>query len=125
MKGAASNPFTERARDWLKERRDTLVKTEGARVRERIVDQHQELKSMLADTEIFGLDILRMQAQAYERAANAGGKMESAARVVKREEKVRKGWREWPYEGEMWADELGYYRVDAVPECPASMSKGK
>lgn len=122
MKNAAANPFTERARDWLNARKDTLVRKEGARVRARIAAQEGELGEDLGNAEVFGLDILRMKTQLYEQAATIG-KMPDAARTIARNERARKGWREWPYEGEVWADELGYYRVEAVPECPASMRK--
>lgn len=124
MKAVSANPFTEAARDWVTARRDELVKTEGERIGGRIAEQEAQIGAMLADTEIFSLDILRMKTQLYEQAA-AAGKMPDAARTVKREERVRKGWREWPFEGEIWADELGYYRVDAVPECPAGMRRGE
>ena len=125
MKGGASaNPFTERARDWLQARRDAIVKEEGERLRDRIAGQAQDLSGMVTDADIFSLDVLRMQSQLYEQAA-IRGKMEAAARTVKREDKPRKGWREWPYEGEDWADELGYYRIEATPECPVSMQRGK
>lgn len=122
MKGAAANPFTERAQEWLNARRDALVKKEGGRVLERIRAQEAELGADLGNAEIFGLDILRMKTQLYEQAATIG-KMPNAARTVSRKERVRKGWREWPFEGEIWADELGYYRVETMPECPASMRK--
>jgi tetratricopeptide (TPR) repeat protein len=122
MQNAAANPFTERARSWIEARRDELVRTEGARVKARIGDQEAQIGQMLADTEIFALDILRMKTQLFEQAASIG-KMPEAERNLGRKERLRKGWREWPYEGEIWADELGYYRVEAVPECPASMRK--
>ncbi|MFZ5477184.1 MAG: tetratricopeptide repeat protein [Myxococcota bacterium] len=122
MKGAAANPFTEKAKEWVQARMDELVKDEGSRIRERIAAQEEQVGQMLADTEIFGLDILRMKTQLFEQAANIG-KMPTAERNVKREDRLRKGWREWPFEGEIWADELGYYRVTAEPECPASMRK--
>ena len=119
---ASGNPFTERAQQWLEARRDALKKAEGARILARLSVQQQDLEVKLADAEIFGLDILRMQGQLYEQAA-ATGKMPNAVRKAKRQERPRKGYREWPYEGEAWADELGYYRVDATPECPASMRR--
>lgn len=122
MKAVAANPFTERAYEWLEARRDALVEKEGSRVRDRIAAEQDELGTDLSNSEIFGLDILRMKAQLYEQAATIG-KMPDAARTVGRRDRARKGWREWPFEGELWADELGYYRVDAVPECPASMRK--
>lgn len=124
LKNVAANPFSETARRWVTERRDELVDAEGARIGARIAAQEAEIGTMLADTEIFGLDILRMKSLLYQQAA-AIGAMPDAARVVKREERVRKGWREWPFEGEIWADELGYYRVDAAPECPAGLSRGQ
>lgn len=120
MKNASANPFTEKARDWVKARKDKLIHDEGARIKAKIASQEAELNTMLADTEIFTLDILRMKTMLYEQAARIG-KMEEAARTVERKERLRKGWREWPFEGEIWADELGYYRVNVTPECPASM----
>jgi hypothetical protein len=119
---ASGNPFTERAQQWLEARRDALVKVEGARILARLSAQQQDLEMKLSDAEIFGLDILRMQGQLYEQAA-ATGKMPNAVRKAQRQERTRKGFREWPYEGEAWADELGYYRIDATPECPASMRR--
>jgi hypothetical protein len=75
---------------------------------------------MLTNSEMFILDILRMKQQMFEQAALTGKELE-AAKAVKRTERIRKGWQEWPFEGEFWADELGYYKVDVVPSCPASM----
>ena len=123
MKNASANPFTERAHDWLQARRDALVKAEGARVLARVAAQQQDIHGKLGDAEIFGLDILRMQTQLYEMAAASGGKLPNAARVVKRDERTRRGWQEWPYEGEAWADELGYYKVVATPECPLNLRR--
>lgn len=120
MKNASANPFTEKARDWVEARRDALIRAEGKRIQTRIADQEAQLGQMLADSEIFVLDILRMKTKLYEQAANRG-ELEEAARTVQRNERVRKGWREWPFEGEIWADELGYYRASIIPECPASL----
>lgn len=123
MKNVAANPFTEAAQEWVTLRKNQLIRAEGKRIRDRIAEQEAQIGTMLADTEIFTLDILRMKTMLYEQAANTGMSLD-AARTVKREERLRKGWREWPFEGEIWADELGYYRVEAAPECPAGMRKG-
>lgn len=120
MKAVAANPFTERARRWLKERRQALVEAEGQRIKDRFSAQSDEIGNMLGDAEIFTLDILRMKAQLYEMAAKTG-EMPDAAKTVQRKERLKKGYREWPFEGEIWADELGYYRVNVIPQCPASM----
>lgn len=120
MKAVSANPFADQARGWLKARRDAVVESEGARIRDRFGYQEDELADMLANSEIFILDILRMKTQLYEQSA-AAGKLLEAAKTVKRTERVRKGWQEWPFEDEFWVDELGYYKVDVIPECPASM----
>lgn len=120
MKAVAANPFSERARAWLGSRKQALVEGEGGRVKARFAQQATELAEMLANADIFVLDILRMKTQLYEQSA-AQGKLLEAAKTVQRKERVRKGWQEWPFEGEFWLDEVGYYRVDIVPECPASM----
>ncbi|GDX82138.1 hypothetical protein LBMAG42_39490 [Deltaproteobacteria bacterium] len=120
MKKVAANPFSDAAKAWLTQRHDDVVKAEGGRVKERFAGQEEQLGEMLANSEIFVLDILRMKQQMFEQAAITGKELE-AARNVKRTERIRKGYQEWPFEGEFWADELGYYKVDVVPECPASM----
>ena len=120
MKAIASNPFSDSARTWLEERRATVIEAEGKRVKERFSAQESELQGMLTNSEMFILDILRMKQQMFEQAALTGKELE-AAKAVKRTERIRKGGQEWPFEGEFWADELGYYKVDVVPSCPASM----
>lgn len=120
LKNASANPFTERARDWLNQRRTALIQSEGARIRDHLYEQRSTLGQMLQDAKIFTLDIDRMKILLLEQAA-ATGKVPEAARVAERTERTRKGWQEWPFEGEIWADELGYYRVDTPPECPASL----
>jgi hypothetical protein len=124
LKAVSANPFSDAAREWVQERRDAVIKAEGARIRGQIEAQEADITAMMGDTEIFGLDILRMKTMLYSQAAETG-KMAEAARTVQREERIRKGFREWPFEGEIWADELGYYRVDAAPECPVGMRVGE
>ena len=79
-----------------------------------------ELQQMLVDADMHKLDILEMEAQML-RQASVTGKMEEAKRVVQRNKRLKDNERTWPYQGEYWADELGYYRVKSKPECPASM----
>ena len=80
---------------------------------------------MLNDSEISKLDIMQMETQLYQMASVQGEKSIEARRTVGRTLKVRKGYRYWPWEGEYWADELGYYRIDTKPDCPANMSVGQ
>ncbi len=120
LKNVDANPFAARAKQWLTERRDQLVNEEGGRVKERLGNQESELGEMLMNSEIFILDILRMKSMLFEQAASVG-RMPDAANTAKRATRLRKNQVEWPFQGEIWADELGYYQVDAPPDCPASL----
>lgn len=120
MKNVSANPFSEWARDAVKARRDELVEAEGNRIRDRLSAQQVEIETMLNDSQIFTLDIMAMKSKLYEQAA-AAGKMPDVARTAKRDERTKRTFVEWPYEGEIWADEVGYYKVNTAPECPASL----
>lgn len=122
LKGADANIFSVRSKSWLEERRAALVDEEGARVAERLKGHEQELADWVGGAELFTVDLLRMKGMLYEQASLTG-KMPDVAKAAERQERIRKGWREWPFEGEYWADELGYYRVTAAPECPAALRR--
>jgi hypothetical protein len=107
----------------LQERRDEIVAAEGARLRGVLAGRLEALNNMLADTEMARLDILRLETRLYERAAGAG-EMEGARATAQRRLRLPPGHLSWPFQGEFWADELGYYRVNAISECPESMQVG-
>lgn len=118
LKNVEANPFAGRAKQWLEGRRISLIEGEGARVKKRVATQQEWLAQNLTNAEIFILDILRMKTILYENAASIGA-MPEAAKTAERQQRLRKNQVEWPFQGEIWADELGYYQVTAPPECPA------
>lgn len=122
--GNASGAWAGSARSLLEARRAELVKTEGGRVLARARAMEEELGQMLGNIEMNKLDILQMESRLYERAANTGA-MEKAKATVDRQVRVREGYRLWPYEGENWADEIGWIRIDTKAECPESLRTGK
>lgn len=109
-------------RDRLEARLAARTATEGARVLEAARDARAELDSMLADLELTLIDIGSLLAGLYQQAAATGQAVDLGDDAEARELR-KKGKRVWPFEGEYWADELGWYRVVARPECPASMRR--
>ena len=103
--------------------RDTRMNEEGQRVLDRIAASSKELEALLTDIEITRLDLLNLEAQMYERAA-ATGTLEKGDAVgrIREFKKTRKGFRVWPFQGEYWADEVGWYVFSARPDCPDSMT---
>ncbi|MCK6507150.1 hypothetical protein L6R53_27905 [Myxococcota bacterium] len=119
----ASGAWGEQARQWLDGRKRTLVEVEGGRVLGRAKAMEDELSAMLGNAEMNKLDIMQMESRMYERASFTGV-METAKKTVDRQVRVKQGYRLWPYEGEYWADEIGWFRVDTKPECPESLRSG-
>lgn len=116
-------PFVRAAREWVTERRDARIAEEGARVLERARTARTELAQTLQAVEITRVDMLQMQAEMYERATETG-KLDFGDTIgkLRNMRKARKGYRVWPYQGEVWADELGWYAVDARADCPESLA---
>ncbi len=99
------------------------VAEEGGRVRARAAAAEAELREMLQDIELTRIDLLTLESQLYSRAAQ-GEKIELGD-PIGRLRKLRKAGRwVWPFQGEYWQDELGYYRVDTRSECPADLALG-
>jgi tetratricopeptide (TPR) repeat protein len=112
------------AKKMIELKRDQRTAAEGQRVLERVVAARAQLDGMLEGVEITRLDLLALETQMYERAA-ATGALDVGGRKAKREVQTRKGFQEWPWQGEYWADELGWYVVNTPPECPDSMQTGE
>jgi tetratricopeptide (TPR) repeat protein len=116
----------ELARELIETQRDQRVRAEGERVLERVTKARQELASMLEGIEITRLDLLNLETQMYERAA-ATGVLDYGSHIGKLKElrRTKRGHRVWPWQGEYWADELGWYVFNARPDCPESLARGE
>ena len=124
LANASANPFTTRANAWLQQRRDELIRIEGQRVLDRANAARNELADYLHNVDITKLDMMTYETQLYERAA-ATGELQFGDPVGKlRKLRKQRGTRVWPYEGEYWADEIGYYVYDARPDCHEGLQGG-
>jgi hypothetical protein len=116
--GASSVWMTER----LQSRKDAIIQAEGVRISKDLQSKADQLQNHITSLQISKLDILDMETQMLNRAAEAG-KMEETKRQVRREKRIRSGEVVWEYQGEYWADEAGYYRLNTESDCPASLYK--
>ncbi len=120
----SSHTWGQLAVTTLTDRRQALIAEQGERIRGRLENQALDLQTMLNDTEITKLDMLRLERKLYQQAS-VTGEMEDARSLAQRKPRIRKGQRYWPYEDEIWADELGYYRANVKAECPAGLATGQ
>lgn len=123
LMNVAANPFSGWATDSVEARRQLLIDVEGKRIQARAGRMADELAQMMDDVEINKLDMMDFERKLFE-AASARGDMLDKRDTVQRTQKVKKNERYWPWEGEYWADEVGYYRIQSKPDCPQGMSQG-
>ena len=123
LQNVVTHAFSSTISSWVHTRRQSLILAEGARLRGHLDRELERMSGMINDTDITRMDIIRLERRLYEQAS-AGGKMADARAIAKRSTHVPRGWVHWPYEGEYWADELGYYRAVLEPECPADLRPG-
>lgn len=123
VQNVAANPFTAWAADRVSERRAALIRSEGERIRSKAAAMEAQLGQMLSDAEIAKLDMMQFETRLYEQASVRGEMLDTRETVV-REKRVKKGYRKWPFEGEYWQDEVGWFRINAKPDCPAGMAVG-
>lgn len=104
---------------WADARVTALKEREGQRFLARANRQREELGGMIAGLEIARIDILDRESRMYERAA-ATGQLERPDRSaeLKKIQREKRGYRVWPFQGEYWVDELGWYQVSALSACP-------
>jgi len=124
MANVSANPFTAWASDQVERRRASIVQNEGQRIVDRAATMEAQLAQMLTDAEMSKLDMLQLETRLYEQASHTG-KLKDTRRTVSRAARMKAGYRHWPWEGEYWADEIGYYRIKTKPECPVGMAVGQ
>jgi len=114
--GASSKWLLER----LESRKNAIIAAEGIRIQEDLQSKAAQLQNQITSLQISKLDILDMETKLLNQAADRG-KMEETKRQVRREKRIRSGEMVWEYQGEYWADEVGYYRLNTESDCPASL----
>jgi len=124
LRNVSANVFAQTAMEWVSARREALVKAEGERILKRVRRMANELNELIANSDVTKLDLMQMESRLYERASFTG-KMPEAKRQVKRDVRAAVTERLWDWQGEYWADEVGYYRIDTTPECPEDLVQGR
>lgn len=118
LQGQSASPFANRAIKTLRSRQANIKKEEGARIVAKATKARDELKDMLSNLKITKLDMMQFETMQLEQAAQTG-ELDTGDRVGKlRKLRAKPGTRLWPWQGEYWADEVGYYNVVSRPDCP-------
>ncbi|MGC6515699.1 MAG: tetratricopeptide repeat protein [Myxococcota bacterium] len=116
-------PWAAHAGAALAARLETRSEAAGRDIIDTARDARAELRDLLEGLELTRVDLLTLQSRLFDRAA-AGEKITYDETLGNLRKLRRKGKRVWPFQGEYWADELGWYVVTARPECPTSVQVG-
>jgi tetratricopeptide (TPR) repeat protein len=99
----------------LKDRKTEAVEDKGRQALASLVAMHGALGSHLGSSELYKVEMITAEKNIYD-AAYQGRLMDKVA-TRKADSSVQQGYRFWPFQGEYWVDELGWYEVNTINEC--------
>lgn len=114
----ALGSFTQPQIEELKARKDIIVQEQGQRIKSKGISKAQKIVGMLQNMNITRLDIGELKQRILNKEAATGERL-SAKREAKRKIRSRRDSNVWTYQGEQWADELGYFQIKVSSSCPA------
>jgi tetratricopeptide (TPR) repeat protein len=102
--------------DALTARRDQLIEEAGARARQKLEYERDQLRTLLAQALRIQIEVSRKEREALEGSLAKGGQVE-VVRDLQFSYAVSDEHLFWPYEGEFWRDELGTYSYTLTKGC--------
>ena len=99
----------------LKSRRQGATDAKGDAVLKKLRGMLTTLQGHLGNAELYKVEMITAEKNIYD-AAYQGRLMDRISRRAI-DPDVPDGYRFWPFEGEYWADELGWYEVNTINEC--------
>jgi len=108
-------------RDRLEERIYDIRGFHTDRVLSRLNGMNRQLIDYLGQSELYKLEMLSKKRRLLEAAAS--GRVQEMIRLRQRGFREPPGHQSWPFEGEYWIDELGWYQIDTLDECKEILDK--
>jgi hypothetical protein len=102
--------------DALTAERDQLIEEAGARARQKLEYERDQLRTLLAQALRIQIEVSRKEREALEGSLAKGGQVD-VVRDLQFSYAVSDEHLFWPYEGEFWRDELGTYSYTLTKGC--------
>jgi hypothetical protein len=115
QKGAWKDSVGVHLKTVLTEDRARYKRKGGKILVEAFERESQSVGSLLTQAQIIRFEIVDAQRKNYERAAEDPSVLDEGDKVV--DFAVDSKWVYWPFNGEFWQDELGYYRYTEQSVC--------
>ncbi len=99
----------------LEERKRVAVDGKGRAVLAKLRGMHIVLQEHLGNSELYKIEMITAEKNIYDAAYQ--GRLTDKMSTRKADSSVPEGYRFWPFQGEYWLDELGWYEVNTINEC--------
>ena len=110
--------------DALTAERNRLIEEAGARARQKLEYERDQLRTLLAQALRIQIEVSRKEREALEGSLAKGSQVE-VVRDLKYSHAVSDEHLYWPYEGEFWRDELGTYSYTLTKGCRDRVNRPK
>ena len=111
--------LSEALRTTLQERKQKIIARHGARIKAKAQWKATLIETILNNLKMTRIDIKELKQRILTKASQTG-KIPTAKRQAKRKIRSKRDHNVWTYQGEQWADELGYFQIKVTSECPSS-----
>jgi tetratricopeptide (TPR) repeat protein len=108
--------------DALNAEREKLIEEAGARARQKLEYERDQLRALLAQALRIQIEVSRKEREALEGSLAKGGQVE-VVRDLQFSYAVSDEHLFWPYEGEFWRDELGTYAYTLTKGCAGRINR--
>lgn len=101
----------------LTRRKQTATDDKGRQILAQLQGMSLQLGGHLGSAELYKVEMITAEKDIYDAAFQGRLSEKIATRKLKPD--VPGGYRWWPFEGEYWVDELGWFEVNTINECLA------
>ncbi len=101
----------------LAARKTESTSTKGRQTLARLSGMHKALQLHLGNAELYKVEMITAQKDIFDAAY--AGRLRDKVATRKLDPTVPEGYHFWPFQGEYWIDELGWYEVNTINECLA------
>jgi hypothetical protein len=112
----AGSPLGLDLSDLIAKQRNLVVQVAGKFIQVRLVDLAHLIDVLDGDKEIIAFETTKAEKDLLEGNVNVGARL--AAQNLYRPQVPETGYEYWPFDGEYWPDEIGYYKYTLKNACP-------
>jgi len=111
----ASSPLGADLADLIAKQRTLVVQVAGKFIKGRLVDLAHLIEVLDGDKEIIGFETTKAEKDLLEGNVNVQARLD--AQTLFRPAIPETGYEYWPFDGEYWPDEIGYYKYTLKNAC--------